>query len=795
MPMMLRVVTAMIALGMFGTAVRGHAAPPAAPPVTVSLEQLFDDVSDRLLLQGERDRVTLPLFLPDRWASPPPGVRITFTNSADVMPESSSLTLGINGKPAVRLPVRAATQPLSVEIGLPAGLLQPGRNTLSFDVEHTHRVRCGISDSYQLWTRVDPLRSGITFPGTATAIVPSTIDEFVLDPRTIGKPLELLVPGGPIEEERLAQGALIAEALALRLNGRAPHVVARSLTPGRGASALLSGLPDGAASSGKAVLFGTAQALDGVLAPSLAARITGPFAEVVPNGSGTSVLVVSGRTESDVARAALSLAGLIERNAGRELAPGTTHRLGELGYVEQEAVALHHKADVDLLLPVDALAGLNAPLALSLSFAYAAGLPDGAEVNIYVNERWGARLGLDRRKGALLREVPVTLPGRLLRPGQNRLTFEARLGSDSSTGCAPTGAGPLFVLFADSTLRLPDYIRLARAPDLRLLADSAFPLTGRSDSRMAAMLVTARDTHTVSAAWTLAARLAQAAGTPLTDLAWRFSAQYGDEDVIVVGPSPTIPMAFGSAASLPLPAPLQLAGGGSGGPSRAGVFAKSDLPDTILRDMEARRQQGGGGGTKPPTRPAPGSDLHQQWEQRLGKPAPGTAAPGTDPAAPLQGTVGDLLDRTKHALFPEHRDANRDALLQRLRNSSVALITAFNAPQAEHRVVHLITAGTPEVLERRVAELVRRSHWSQLDGDSAVWGDDHGNRLEAVRFATPRYLDKLPLTPSSLTLLAGRWLGEDPLRFAGLALLVLAGFTGTTWTVLLWRKRRLFPDD
>ncbi len=52
-------------------------------------------------------------------------------------------------------------KPGATDLPIPPGLLRPGRNLLTISGRQTHRVLCGPGAGFDLWTQLDPDRSGV----------------------------------------------------------------------------------------------------------------------------------------------------------------------------------------------------------------------------------------------------------------------------------------------------------------------------------------------------------------------------------------------------------------------------------------------------------------------------------------------------------------------------------------------------------------------------------------------------------------------------------------------------------
>ncbi|MCC6008298.1 MAG: cellulose biosynthesis cyclic di-GMP-binding regulatory protein BcsB, partial [Rhodobacteraceae bacterium] len=188
-------------------------------------------------------------------------------------------------------------------------------------------------------------------------------------------------------------------------------------------------------------------------------------------GDGAVVLVLTPDTPPQVLADALMLAaapgglGVGDTRPAR-LAPGAPLPISALRFPEglsgAEHVFLRH---IDFRLPDDWLLLAQQKARLDLDYGFAEGLARGALLMVKINDTTIRLLPLDRGDGSALDTLPVSFEARLLRPGINRLTFEAEIPADPADLPCPVRDAPMLTIAPSSALFVPESPRM-RQPDL-----------------------------------------------------------------------------------------------------------------------------------------------------------------------------------------------------------------------------------------------------------------------------------------------------------------------------------------
>ncbi|SDI22371.1 cellulose biosynthesis cyclic di-GMP-binding regulatory protein BcsB [Paraburkholderia phenazinium] len=609
-------------------------------------------------------------------------LHLVVTNSISLLTDRSQLAVRINGRTVAQLQLSSRQPEATADIRIPADLLRPGYNTLTFAVAQHTTENCEDPDSPELWTEIDTSASTLQLQTELKPLTPTLADlDELIDPKQwSARPLDIVNAAHPDSDPQLASGGLLAQGIALRLRYLDPAL--RVLDAQRGAGeGMLPGFTLASLAGADVLLIGTRDALRGELDPQIAERIQSGFLGIYPKPGDARhfVLVVSGRDDSEVNRAARAFAHrelrlphrdemLIREldesampawSANRTVSGTAPHTFRQLGLTSRTLGPGEH-ADMEIRLPADIYAPEDARVNLDMNFTEGAKMREDSVLNIFLNGRFEQVIALDQQQGAVMRRYRVTIPLRDFKPGANTLSLRPVLVPLVTDRCALRSAGNLVLtVFDDSTLTLPPASHFTTLPDLKRLADSGFPYTVQPDGAVLAVRVASHDNDTIAAAWTLLARLAQTQMAPLTDAQVTYGEPAPGRDTILIG----------AAAALPPP----------------------ELQDAPWSPGHAIRIADGG---LAPEQPG-GNWFVQHWDSWFGTPA------DTAPASVTLRGDARLSDRL---LVMQYRGKGAGKL-----SGTVTVLTSRT---------------TPELL-LGVTRLVASEYWTDLDGDVALLSFEH----------------------------------------------------------------------
>jgi hypothetical protein len=638
------------------------------------------------------------------------------------MDERSQLRVVLNEQVIAQVPLRHSQPEATLDVRLPTVLFKSGYNRLRFIVAQHYTVKCEDPSAPELWTQINTDTSTLSFEGNPR-ILPPNLSQLgkLFDPKKWGaQQLNLVMPAALDGEAPLKWGALVAEGAALRLE----------YTP------LQVTLSDSLSSGSDNIVIGTASQLKDLLPAERLNEIQGSYLGLVPlPGTADFLLVVSGRDEAEVTRAATAFCYLnfpmpdapamtiqelrlpeVAKYIGRSAIRGNTqYRFSQLGFRTFTSKGINRGLEtgvfqMNLNLPADFYAHEDQQMVLLLHFAHGAGFRRDSVVNISINNVFERAIQLSDEGGAAYRDYKVEIPIRSLHPGPNVLKLTPQMVPLLTDFCsAIEEENLLFTLFDDSKLKIPDAANFAELPDLRLLARTSFPFTTKTDGSELNVQVLSKDHATVAAAWTLLGKLAQKTGLPMQNIEISYQPNSSNKNLLVIGALGQIPVEVMNAAPLGL------------GEVKRLVYEQ------------------------PSTQVFP--------DNRSGFTLP------TVVTAELQATTTTPL-------------------------GSYGVAMEFRSPFASGKTVFLVTAENTTLLAKRVSQLVDPSYWENLQEDVSVWSDD------PTSLATERVGHSYFIGSNLMQTRCEFLFSKYPLLWVAVLLVILVLFASITWYLLKCFKSR-----
>ena len=802
-----------------GDAMRRPDAPPpatrpAAPPEEAQREPVgriaparrLAATTDGFRMEGEEATLRFPVYLTEAQTRGRPRLRISYLSAISVAPEASELTVSVNGAVVGRTNIQAPGAVKVVEFEIPEGSLKLGYNAVSLQASQRHRVDCSLNATYELWTQIDPSRSGLVVAPVAAASL-ELKDLPALEPDHSGALPVRVVANDKPNLPRLER--MIHAVEAVGLIGRIARPVVEFGPPMSGRSGLN-------------LIVGTAAELREMPDLESIGATGGPRLVVLPpRPDRVPTLVVTGTSYAEIEEAIAALArggevyGTPAGLKAASLARGTildgdeTVSLQSLGVSTREFSGRLLRTAFDVYLPADFLPADYGKVMLNLAGAYASGLTSDARILVDLNGSNAASVPLAQTRGEVFENNTIPLPLAKWRPGLNRVAIMAQVPAPADETCglnATDSKRERFLILDRASLSIPTLAHAARIPDLAATTSGALAFV-KSERRPRLVLPTL-DKDTVAAAATLAARLAGAAGR-MIDFELAGDMQSGS-------PGPTLVVAPVRSLS-----PSTLSGLGLD-------------PDQIRTIWQARAETARAPGQSGSV-PAPTLDrLRRNLPPRCSLPELTLRAPAPSPtiasAAPAEArrspqarlSDGDLVtkwDETLRARHPVLEAA--DGVVERgraLLNSVVgdprALFSAAPSTPATVTVppgaslimaqgfpttaaaqngfdgsVTVITAPNALLLKASAACLIDPEVWSRIDGRFAFLDASDGS-LETVAPRNVELVETKTRSLSNIRLVTAGWLSMNPAIYVALTLglALLLGLTTTSLVRNIGRK-------
>ena len=722
------------------------AEPPVAAKVPDEFKRFIIPFS-ALSLTGEVDERTWSVYLTPAQAQAAATLNFAYQNAIVVAPEASMLQVFVNGELAGGGAIGSAEAAEPLSYNLKPGLLRAGTNDIRFKVRQRHRTDCTVESTYELWTEIAPESAFIRFASGDSAVHPGLDDIRAVGLDERGRTQFNLVVPGLQQPSRTAALMRLSQGLALR--GQMPAQ----------AFSLSETMPELGKPGQITALVGTAEELAPLLERLPDGASSGPVAMFVRDSKAkASVLVISGPDWSAVQEAIEGVTQPMDRPSnvprdviatGRWLLPETPLvvssarlRFSELGVETSEFTGRRFRTRFSVAVPSDFYADAYGDATLLLDAAYTEAVLPGSHIDIYVNGNIASTIPLNSVTGDILRHLPINVTMRHFKPGPNLIEIEAVLTAEPDKACAPgtpASNDPRFALFDTSELRMPNFARIGRRPNLAAISGSAAPY--RSDAAAIPLYIDRADEDTLSAAATFLARLAVAGGRPLA--------------VEVV----TSPLAAGN---------------------RNAIFigAMPQLPKTVLTQVgiDAARQMSWGnaevGGSGNQTQQA-----IDAWQTRL------SGGAWRSQVTAFQTWVKQEFDISLSSLriMPETQTEFSPS-------ETASLVLAQGANPTDDATWTLLTAPTAKQLREGASAIADVTRWQQLAGRVSAY-EPATDKIEVTPISGFDFVQTQPASLTNYRLIFANWLSSNIMVYA-LLLIVLSVLLGLATSSMLTRLGR-----
>lgn len=465
-------------------------------------------------LSGEIGSSEWPVYFTQAQALQKLQFQLGYLTAVSVMPEASNLKLIVNDTLVGRATIRPTQTVRDIVYDIPPGVIQPGFNSVRIVAEQRHRVDCSLNATYELWTQIDPSRTGFILPPGDAG--PTTFNDLAaLPPNQYGAlPIRLVLPA-QTSPEHIERSIRAAQTVSLLGRFEQPVVDVGELAGGQ---------------YGINIVVGSARSIADILSATRSGAVDGPRAIVTPASQGRrTTIILTGRDDEEVGTAVTRLAqseqlrgspaGLRAARAfpGYRIEGGQRVKLRDIGISSEEFSGRLFRIAFNVIMPPDFYAADYGKATLDIAGGYAAGLTNAAQIVLSVNGRNAVSQKLPKSGGEVFKQNPIPLQLGHLRPGLNRIEIEAQVPvPEDEAACDPLAAvkGRNRFLLLDSTeIEIPSIARIARVPDLAVTAVGGFPFL--NSERRPNLYVPSPDRDSLGAAATFAAHLAIAAGAPV----------------------------------------------------------------------------------------------------------------------------------------------------------------------------------------------------------------------------------------------------------------------------------------
>lgn len=706
----------------------------AVVPDTVTRRYIIPAKS--LLLEGEAATHSFPVFLTPQQAASATTISLGYSNAVVVAPESSKLSVIVNDVAVGELPVQSAEGTRDIRFDLPAGVLRPGINRVTFNVVHRHRTDCTIRSTYDLWTAIDPARTFLTVPRDTSGRLLTTDDIAAIGLGPTGQTKFVMVV--PEFGQPVATNALMRLSQGLALMAKMPNQTFD----------VVAALPATSAAGELTVLVGTAGDLASVLPTLPATARTSAVATFVdaPAGDG-KVFVVSGPDWPSIEGAVEGMVSPIDRPLGvtREalsirqrngadmplITGQTSLTFASLGVRTGEFSGRRYRTSFDIGIPSDFYADAYGEATVLLDAAYSPEVQPGSHIDVYVNGNIASTVPITSRGGGIFRHLPIRVTMRHFRPGPNRIDIETVLMTQADRVCAPGASAsqePRFALFDSSEFSMPRFARMAQLPSLAALAGTGFPYNGQVEPT--ALYLDRLDTDTLSTGATFLAKMAVASGRTLQVRPESSALAIGERNAILIG---TI----------------------------------SQLPPLVLDQthIAAESASSWGGPAEGGSQQGATQEAFDEWQSRV------RGGAFQRQISALEAWLQDKFDISFSSLrfLPgEEAPVSPD---ERAR----FLIAEGDSPE-KGGTWTVLSAPTGADLKAGMMALAQEDRWQQLDGYVSL-DAKAAETLDTRPVSRTRFVPTQPWTFANMRLVAANWLSSNILAYAVLfcALAILLG--------------------
>ena len=721
-----------------GCANIGQAAESAVPSGDAANQTVWRMPGDAasMRIAGEDGVVLWPVYVPEGSVAQLKRFQLAFQAAISVMPEGSWLNVTINGKGIGRVPIAAPKSIKVLDFDIPPGLLAAGWNAVQVSVTERHRVDCSIDATFELWTQLDPARTGLVGPPP----VLKTLDDLAAAPvdDSGAQRIKLAMPpnAAPSDVSRVLS---VVERVALR--GVFLHPVV-DMSSSQRASLKIDFSPsaqvEGAAGEPSSADLRMSKDQAGAPILNIAAGDLKNFLSALERPGGE----LKGTSEGVRA---------LTNAAGRRVEFGVAMTLSDSGLATHAFTGRLFRSSIDLVLPPDSYLADYGEARLSLDGGYTGDLTSQARLVVRVNGVIDGSLAFDHSGGAAMQGQIIHMPLSAFRPGRNHIEIEAQLPTHADESCdtlAAIGAKERFLILGTSTLTIPNLARIARFPNLSATFVNGFRVTRDTHPSLFLPRITP---DVIAAAATLLANVAARTEAPVD--AEVYTGQPKDEggSIVAIGVASTLPAALLTKAGLDAPSIDSVWGADRKNGDITGaivVGGRAEKTDTDRQRLDA-------------------------WNERLAEPNN-----WFDPWIEWARTISVRSLRTAGLI--DYADPPY----------SVTPDTRFVAAQGLFGASKLTVFAAPDEtsLAAGASSITSLSQLEKVDGRAAAL-DSAGTGLDLVAARDPSFFRTVPFGVENDRLVAAGWLSSHAAWYICMALALALLLGVFTWASLVFSRK------